>query len=69
MVLVKEVIEEAQAQSAGGNADMHVMEPQPNPDQIHTGLGGQLQEPAPQTPPVDPNPIIAAANAPETAES
>jgi hypothetical protein len=60
LVLVKEVIEEAQAQSAGGNAGMHVMEPEPAADQIHTGLGGQLQEPAPQAPPMDPNNLIAA---------
>jgi hypothetical protein len=65
MVLVKEVIEEAQAQSAGGNAAMHVMDDHPASEDIHKDLGGSLQPPAPHTPPVDPNPIIAQSMAPE----
>jgi hypothetical protein len=69
LVLVREVLEEAQQTSAGGGALTHIAEPIPGPDQIHPDLGGQMQPPPPHTPPVDPNPIIAAANAPEPAAS
>lgn len=55
MVLVKEVIEEAQAQSASGNALEHALDDDPALEQIHPGMGGQLQGPAPHAPPVDPN--------------
>lgn len=54
-VLIREVIEEAQAQSAGGGALDHILEPALAADQIHPDLGGQLQPPAPQAPPLDPN--------------
>lgn len=58
LVLVKEVIEEAQATSAGGNALLHIAEPTPDASQIHPDLGGQMQEPAPHAPPLDVNNLI-----------
>lgn len=64
MVLVKEVIEEAQAQSAGGNALEHAMDDDPARADIHADLGGQLQAPAPPTPPVDPNKMPSETVAP-----
>ncbi len=54
-VLVMEVIEEAQAQSAGGNALTHALEEPPGIEDIHPALGGQLQAPPPQPPALDPN--------------
>jgi hypothetical protein len=54
-VLVREVIEEAQAQSAGGNVAMHEAAPSPTTEDIHPGMGGQLQAPPPHPPPLDPN--------------
>lgn len=59
MVLVKEVIEEAQAQSASGNALEHALDDDPALEAIHPGMGGQLQGPAPHTPPIDPNKMVA----------
>ncbi len=67
LVLVRELLEEAQATSAGGNALMHIEEETPSPDQIHPDLGGQQQPPPPHAPPVDPNNFIpppADPNAP-----
>lgn len=58
LVLVKEVIEEAQAQSAGGNALEHAVDDEPKTEDIHPGMGGQLQPPPPHAPPVDPNNLI-----------
>ncbi len=63
-VLVREVLEEAQYQSAGGGAAEHEAAPPLGPQDIHPGLGGQLQEPAPA---VDPNNLIAPAPAAEAA--
>lgn len=54
LVLVKEVIEEAQAQSAGGNAETHALETPPGLDGIHPGMGGQLQDPVPHPAPAVP---------------
>ena len=65
MVLVKEVIEEAQAQSAGGNALEHAMNDDPAMADIHKDLGGQLQPPPPHAPPLDPNQMIPSATAAE----
>lgn len=65
MILVKEVIEEAQAQSAGGNALEHAMDDDPAQADIHADLGGQLQGPAPHTPPIDPNKAPSPTVAPE----
>lgn len=64
MVLVKEVIEEAQAQSAGGNALEHAMDDDPAQADIHADLGGQLQSPAPHAPPLDPNKVPSPTEAP-----
>lgn len=63
MVLVREVVEEAQAQSAGGNALEHALDDDPALEAIHPGMGGQLQPPPPHTPPLDPNkpPPVAEA--------
>ncbi len=60
LVLVREIVEEAQAQSAGGNALAHALEDTLASDQIHPNLGGQLQPPEPHAPPVDPNNLIPA---------
>lgn len=60
LVLVREVLEEAQATSAGGGALSHVAEPVPEAEDIHPAFGGQQQAPAP---PMDPN---AAPPAPGT---
>lgn len=57
-ILIMEVLEEAQAQSAGGNALEHAMDDDPAQADIHADLGGQLQGPAPHAPPVDPNNLI-----------
>lgn len=65
MVLVKEVIEEAQAQSAGGNALEHAMNDDPAMADIHKDLGGQLQPPPPHAPPLDPNQMVPSATAAE----
>jgi hypothetical protein len=48
LVLVREVLEEAQYQSAGGGAAEHAAQPIPTPDQIHPAMGGSL--PPPQIP-------------------
>lgn len=64
MVLVKEVIEEAQAQSASGNALEHALDDDPALEAIHPAMGGQLQAPAPHAPPVDPNKAPSATVAP-----
>lgn len=68
LVLIREVIEEAQAQSAGGNVEDHMGQPTPGMDQLHPNLGGQLQGPAPHAPPVDPNNMIPSPDAPAPAE-
>jgi hypothetical protein len=68
MVLVKEVIEEAQAQSAGGNALAHVMDDEPATSDLHPDLGGSLQPPPPHAPPLDPNNLLPAPE-PEGAEA
>lgn len=68
LVLVKEVIEEAQAQSAGGNALEHALEDAPDIDKVHPGLGGQLQPPPPHAPPVDLNNLLPPQEVPEAAE-
>lgn len=57
-VLIMEVIEEAQAQSAGGNALEHAMDDDPAGADIHQDLGGQLQPPPPHPPAVDPNNLL-----------
>lgn len=66
-VLVMEVLEEAQAQSAGGNALEHAMDDDPARADIHADLGGQLQGPEPHAPPIDPNKQVepSATEAPE----
>lgn len=47
LVLVKEVIEEAQAQSAGGNAVTHALEEPPGTEDLHPDLGGDKPPPTP----------------------
>lgn len=54
-LLVHEVIEEAQAQSEGGNAAMHLMEDAPKPEDLHPDLGGLSPGPVPHPPQIDPN--------------
>jgi hypothetical protein len=61
MVLVKEVIEEAQAQSAGGNALEHAMNDDPAQADIHQDLGGQLP---PAQAPMAGGPTPSATEAP-----
>lgn len=48
LVLVREVLEEAQFQSAGGGAEEHAAQPIPTQEQLHPALGGSM--PPPQIP-------------------
>lgn len=65
-VLVMEIIEEAQAQSAGGGALEAALDI-PAVEDIHPAMGGSLQPPAPHAPPVDPNNLIEQPVAAEPA--
>lgn len=67
-VLIMEVIEEAQAQSAGGNALEHAMANDPAGADIHQDLGGQLQSPPPHPPAVDPNNLLPEPSPTEVPE-